>query len=81
MRFRYTESDILLMADYIVENNATLFEAERDLGFPHASIHWNIHHKLDRIDHNLAESCKSIVSRHRKHKSYKARSVCSGKNN
>lgn len=81
MRLRYTEADILLMADYIVENNATLLDVESNLGFPHASVHWNIHHKLGGIDPVLAESCKSIIQRHRKRKPYKARSVCSDKNN
>lgn len=59
---------IVDMADYMLDNNATLMDVERNFDMAHSSMWWHIYKTLPHIDKKLASKCKKLLKHHIHHK-------------
>jgi hypothetical protein len=61
---KYTDEEVLEVANLIVRNDLSVREAEGVTSIPYITIWWQIHHRLNKLDYKLYRKTKQTLERH-----------------
>ena len=58
----YIEERVLLIAQYIIENNATVRQAAKHFGISKSTIHKDATERLEQINPSLAQETRKVLN-------------------
>ena len=56
---------VIRLAEYIVENGATVREAAKAFGISKSTVHKDVHERLLRINRDLYRRCSAVLERNK----------------
>ena len=58
----YIEERVLLIANYIIENNATVRQAAKHFGISKSTVHKDVAERLEQINPSLAQEARKVLN-------------------
>lgn len=61
----YIENRVLEIAQYIVDNNATVRSTAKVFNVSKSTVHKDIHDRLKHIDRNMYRQCRNVLEKNK----------------
>ena len=58
----YIEERVLLIANYIIDNNATVRQAAKYFGISKSTVHKDATERLETVNPSLADNCRKVLN-------------------
>lgn len=58
----YIEERVLLIAQYIIENNATVRQAAKHFGISKSTVHKDTTERLEQVNPSLAQEARKVLN-------------------